>query len=149
MVSRQVLPLWTGARSIARAFEWRGVTLKFPSLSRSGVRGDDGMIVFAMPRAQVRVNDWGCSCPLWLPSDAALRDIERPSGLERLQHCRLAIRHGAAEGFLLDGHDAPVTPSEALALRVVKVGDEYWATWGAAARVQVSEAPQEARRAYA
>ena len=53
------LPMWNGALSIARAFEWLGVTLKFPSLSRSGVRGDDGMIVFAMSKAQVRVNDWG------------------------------------------------------------------------------------------
>ena len=49
MASCQVLQMWTGALSIARAFEGLGVTLKFPSLSRSGVRGDDGMIVFAMP----------------------------------------------------------------------------------------------------
>lgn len=150
MVSRQILPLWTGARSIARAFEWRGVTLKFPSLSRSGVRSDDGMIVFAMPKAQVRVNAWGCSCPLWIPSDAGVRqDMERPSGLERLQHCRLAVRHGAAEGFLLDGHDAPVTPSEALTLRVIKTGEEYWATWDATARAQVSEKPEKNSRMHA
>ena len=150
MASSRRLPMWTGALSIARAFERRGVTLKFPTLSRSGVRGDDGMIVFAMPRAQVRVNDWGCSCPLWVPADAgARRELDRPSGLERLQHCRLAMRHGLAEGFLLDADDAPETPSEALALRVIKAGDEYWAIWGATARARVAEEPQKIRRAYA
>jgi hypothetical protein len=146
----QVLPIRSGAHSIARAFEHHGVALRFPAFSRSGVRGDDGMVVFAMPRAQVRVDDWGCSCPLWVPSDAGVRrEANRPSGLERLQHCRLAVRHGLAEGFLLDGHDAPATPSEALALRVVKAGEEYWATWGAAARAQVSEEPEKSFRAYA
>ena len=146
----QVLPMRRSAPSIARAFEWRGVTLKFPSLSRSGVRSDDGMVVFAMPRAQVRVNDWGCSCPLWLPSDADLgRGTDGSSGLERLQHCRLAVRHGEAEGFLLDGDVAPATLSEALALRVVKAGAEYWAMWGAVARAQVCEQPEKSFRAYA
>jgi hypothetical protein len=150
MASCQILQMWTGALSIARAFTWLGVTLKFPTLSRSGVRGDDGMVVFAMPRARVRVNDWGCSCPLWIPSDAgAGREMERPSGLERLQHCRLAVRHGVAEGFLIDADGAPLTRSEALALQVVKTGGEYWATWGATARAQLSEAPQESLRAYA
>jgi len=149
MASGQVLHLWTGALSIAQAFNWRGVNLKFPTLSRSGVRGEDGMVVFAMPRARVRVNDWGCSCPLWLPSDAgARREMERPSGLERLQHCRLAVRHGVAEGFLLDADNAPMTPSEALALQVVKAGEEYWATWGSVARARLSEARQEGFRAY-
>jgi len=150
MVSFQLLPRWMGARSLARAFEGRGVALKFPSLSRSGVRGDDGMVVFAMPKARVRVNDWGCSCPLWLPTDAgARREADRPGGLERLQHCRLAVAQGAAEGFLLDADDAPMTPSEALVLRVVKSGGEYWATWGAAVRAQLSERPQNSFHAYA
>jgi hypothetical protein len=150
MASSRVLPMWNGALSIARAFEWRGVTLKFPSLSRSGVRSDDGMIVFAMPRAQVRVNDWGCSCPLWVPAHAgARRELGRPSGLERLQHCRLAAGHGVAEGFLLDGDDAPMAPAEALALRVVKTGEEYWATWDATARVRVAEEPEKNSRLHA
>lgn len=150
MNSCQVLPMWKSAPSMARAFEWRGVTLKFPALSRSGVRGEDGMVVFAMPKARVRVDDWGCSCPLWLPSDAGLaRGMDDASGLERLQHCRLAIRHGEAEGFLLDGNVAPTKLSEALALRVVKAGAEYWATWGAVARAQVCEQPEKSFRAYA
>ena len=146
----QVLSMCRGAVSIARAFEWRGVTLKFPALSRSGVRSEDGMVVFAMPKARVRVNDWGCSCLLWVPSDAdAGRKTDFESGLERLQHCRLAIRHGVAEGFLLDGDVAPATESEALALHVVKAGGEYWATWGAVARAQICEAPEKSFRAYA
>jgi hypothetical protein len=146
----KVLSILKSAPSVARAFAWRGVTLKFPAISRSGVRGDDGMVVFAMPRTRVRVNDWGCSCPLWLPSDADLGGGEDDAGgLERLQHCRLAIRHGEAEGFLLDGNVASATQSEALALRVVKTGKEYWATWGSVARVQLFEAPQISFRAYA
>ena len=148
MISFQVLPLWTGSRSLARAFEWRGVTLKFPSFSRSGVRGDDGMVVFAMAKALVRVNDWGCSCPLWFPAGAH-RATGRPSGLERLQHCRLAVAHGAAEGFLLNANDAPATASEVLSLQVVKAGNEYWATWGAAVRAHLSEQPHNSFRAYA
>jgi hypothetical protein len=151
MAFSQVLSILKSAPSIARAFAWRGVTLRFPALSRSGVRGDDGMVVFAIPRARVHVNDWGCSCPLWLPSDAGPgRGEDDAGGLERLQHCRLAIRHGEAEGFLLDGNVAPATQSEALALRVVKAGKEYWATWGSVARVQVFEEPEKRSfRAYA
>ncbi len=146
----QILSMWRSAQSIARAFEWRGVTLKFPALSRSGVRSEDGMVVFAMPKARVRVNDWGCSCPLWIPADADVgRGTDGAGGLERLQHCRLAIRHGVAEGFLLDGNVAPATESEALALRVVKAGGEYWATWGTVARAQISEEPEKSLRAYA
>ena len=64
-MASQVLPMWNGALSRARAFEWHGVTLKFPARSRSGVRADDGMVVFALPAAQVRLDDWGCSCLLW------------------------------------------------------------------------------------
>jgi hypothetical protein len=146
----QVLSMWRSGPTIARAFEWRGVTLRFPALSRSGVRSEDGMVVFAMPKARVRVNDWGCSCPLWIPSDAdAGRQTDGASALERLQHCRLAIRHGEAEGFLLDGDVAPAAQSEALALRVVKAGAEYWATWGTVARARISEAPEKSFRAYA
>ena len=146
----QVLPMRRSALTIARAFEWRGVTLKFPALSRSGVRSEDGMVVFAMPRARVRVNDWGCSCPLWIPADAGVgRGSDGASDLERLQHCRLAIRHGVAEGFLLDGNVAPASESEALALRVVKAGGEYWATWGAVARARVCEEQEKSFRAYA
>ena len=150
MASSRRLPMWTGALSIARAFERRGVTLKFPTLSRSGVSSDDGMVVFAMSKAQVRVNDWGCSCPLWVPADAgASGEIDRPSGIERLQHCRLAAGHGVAEGFLLDADDAPMAQGEALALRVVKTGGEYWATWGATARARLPEEPQKNSRMHA
>ena len=148
MADCQVLPMWRGAISIARAFEWRGVTLKFPAFSRSGVRSEDGAVVFAMARAQVRVDVWGCSCPLWVPAAAGGgREMDLASRFERLKHCRLALHHGVAEGFLLDGDDARATSSEVLALRVVKVGEEYWATWGAVARARLSEDDPMAERA--
>jgi hypothetical protein len=148
MAECQVLPMWRDAISIARAFEGRGVTLKFPAFSRSGVRGKDGAVVFAMARAQVRVNDWGCSCPLWVPTAAGVgRGMDRASRFERLKHCRLAVHRGAAEGFLVDGDDAPATSSEVLALRVVKVSEEYWATWGAVAPARLSEDEPMAERA--
>lgn len=140
MASCRVLPMRNDALLIARAFKWRGVNLAHPTRSRSGLRDGDGVVVFAMPQSRVRVNDWGCSCPLWLPSDASAgRDVDVAINRERLQHCRLAVRHGVAEGFLLDGHDVPAAPGEVLSLNVVKVGAEYWATWGGVARVRLSE----------
>jgi hypothetical protein len=128
----------SGALLTARAFEWRGVTLRYPARSRSGQRDEDGAVVFAMPQARVRVNDWGCSCPLWLPSSArAGQEFDAAIGRERLEHCKLAVRLGAAEGFLLDEHDVPAAPTEVLALHVTKVGAEYWATWGGVARARL------------
>lgn len=138
--SCQVLPIPNGALLIARAFEWRGVILAHPARSRSGLRDGDGAVVFAMPQSRVRVNDWGCSCPLWLPSDAgAGREMDAAISRERLQHCKLAVRLGMAEGFLLDAHDVPAAPTEVLSLHVTKVGAEYWATWGGVARARLSE----------
>lgn len=96
--------------------------------SRSAVRDEDGVVVFAMPAALVRVDDCGFSCLLWRPAS---------SDLERLRHCRLAVLNGMAEGFLLYG-DAPKSRQrEMLSLRVLKLGKEYWARWGDMARVAV------------
>lgn len=133
--SCQVLPMRSGAFLTARAFEWRGVTLSYPARSRSGLRDADGVVVFAMPRCRVRVNDWGCSCLLWLPSDTGHgEELAGAIGRERLRHCRLAVRLGMAEGFLLDAHGVPAAPTEVLSLRVMRAGAEYWATWGGVAR---------------
>jgi hypothetical protein len=60
-----ILPTSEGALSRADAFQRHGVMLKLPALSRSGVRGDDGMVLFAMEGTEVRVDDWGCSRLLW------------------------------------------------------------------------------------
>ena len=96
----QVLPMLTRAR----AFSSRGVLLSLRGRSRSGVRDDDGMVVFAMPAAAVRIDERGCLCPLWLPADHAGEDEQdRELSEELLEHCRLAVHHGLAEGFLLYG----------------------------------------------
>lgn len=98
--------------------------------SRSAVRDDDGVVVFAMPAALVRVDDWGFSCLLWAPASL---------DLERLRHCRLAMRNGMAEGFLLYGEGASAEQEGTLSLRVVKAGKEYWARWGDRARTALPQ----------
>lgn len=141
----EILPLRNAEFSRARAFYRLGVILTFPARSRSGLRGDDGVVVFAMAAAQVLSDDWGFSCLLWAPVPRIARTpVDLPTHAERLEHCRLAMRHGVAEGFLVYG-DAPAAPGdEALALRIVRAGKEYWAKWGSAAR-----AVPPARSAYA
>ncbi len=120
MASR-ILQLCNNAALRARAFERHGVLLKYPALSRSGVRDHDGMVVFAIAADHVRTDDWGCSSLLWRP---LTRDDEA------LQHCRLAVRRGVAEGFLLYADPASENGQGMLSLRVVKTGSEYWARWG-------------------
>jgi hypothetical protein len=93
------------------------------------------MVVFARPARAVRIDECGCLCPLWLPAERAGEEgVDRAIREEMLEHCRLAVHHGLAEGFLLYG-DASLArrASERHALRVVKTGTEYWAKWGAAA----------------
>jgi hypothetical protein len=131
----QILPMLTRAR----AFYSQGVLLSLPARSRSGVRNDDGMVVFAMAAMAVHVDEWGCTCPLWLPAHSAEEegvDRDRAVSEELLEHCRIAMRQGLAEGFLLYGDAALARASEVLALRVVKAGKEYWAKWGAVARAE-------------
>ena len=124
-----------GAALRARFFQSHGVTLESPLRSRSGVREVDGMVVFAMPVERVGVDAWGCSCLLWAGCNRSLGEAHR---VETLRHCRLAVQHGVAEGFLLDKDQAPIERPELLGLRVVKVGAEYWARWGNAARAETS-----------
>jgi hypothetical protein len=126
-----ILPMSNGACSRARFFHSHGVTLESQARSRSGVREDDGTVVFALPVAQVRVDAWGCSCLLW--ADRGLNDAV---SVETLRHCKLALRHGVAEGFLLGRDHAALEPQELLAVRVIKAGREYWAKWGRAARAE-------------
>src|SRR5216110_3571114 len=121
-----ILTLSRSAVSISKAFEAEGVALEFPARSRSGIRGSDGMVIFAMSAMEVRTTDWGSSCPLWLPG----------SGAERLAHCRLALQFGVAEGFVLDRSDNPPAEFDLLTLVVVRTGEEYWARWGTVARSQ-------------
>ena len=124
MASR-ILQLCNGAAARARAFERYGVNVTYPALSRSGVREHDGMVVFAIEAVEVRSDDWGCSSLLWRPLS--------PDD-DALQHCRLAIQRGSAEGFLVYTDGISEQGGGILALRVVKSGGEYWARWGRGAR---------------
>ena len=115
-----------------RTFAAQDVGLKYPSRSWSGVRAADGTVVFAIRARDVQVDDLGCSSLLWSPSAAAWMD---PASMqERLEHCRLAVHQGGAEGFLVRG--AGVEPSELIALAVEKAGEEYWAQWGSVTRTE-------------
>ena len=127
-----IVPIKNGADLRARFFHSHGVALESASRSRSGVREHDGVVVFAMLSERVNVDAWGCSCLLWAASSRLL-------SVETLRHCRLAVQHGLAEGFLLDRDQAPIEGPELIALRVVKVGAEYWARWGNAARAARSQ----------
>ena len=126
-MASQILPMCNGAASRARYFQRQGVTLTFPAQSRSGVRDHDGTIVFAMAAADVLSDDWGYSCLLWRPG------ARGPGEHEMLEHCRLAVYRGVAEGFLLYADDANHDEGT-LSLRIVRAGAEYWARWGRGAR---------------
>lgn len=142
-----ILPMWNSALSRARAFESHGVALAYPARSRSGVRHADGMVVFAIAAALVRHEHWGFSCMLWAPAPpAAAAAVDSASHAETLDHCRLAMRHGVAEGLLV--YDAELAPIgvDVVTLRVVKAGKEYWGKWGFAPRAQLPEQCLVARR---
>lgn len=120
------------------AFGAQGVTLKYPLHSWSGLRGDDGVVVVAIRATDVRVDDYGSSCLLWSPAIDPNGGMERASHLERFEHCSLAVRHGTAEALLAYGKDAAFAADEVIALRVVRIGNQYWAKWGSVARAEDS-----------
>ena len=125
--------------SRAIAFAAQGVALKHPWHSWSGVRGGDGAVVIAMRSTDVQVDGSGSRCLLWAPATAPDADFEWTSHQERLEHCALATRRGAAEGLVSYGRENVFNPDEILAVRVVKVGKQYWAKWGAVARARRSK----------
>ena len=144
MVPPVILSMPNSAATRARYFQSHGVMLESPARSRSGIRSDDGVVVFGLPVARVRVDAWGCSCLLWSRKDALLDHV---GTLETLRHCRLAMRQGVAEGFLLGTDDAPVERRQLLALRVAKAGAEYWAKWGCVTRAELARLPGRAQSA--
>jgi hypothetical protein len=128
----------------SRAFQAQGVWLRDARTSWSGVRKEDGAIVFGLWAGAVDSGDGGCACLLWKPND----DGERPwsdsaAGRERLEHCVAALRRGGGEGLLVHGEAAPgllpedrarsitgIAPDKVVKFRVEKRGEEYWAVWG-------------------
>ena len=124
-----------GRVSLEHAFTAQGVTLNDPR-SWSGIRWDDGGVVIAVRRADVRSTVDGFSCLLWSPLAERRRDSgDEPRMEERLAHCRLAAFAGTADGLLVDGPAEQVQPGAPVAMQVEKRQYSYWATWGFAARV--------------
>lgn len=131
------------------AFEMHGVQLNAGMSSWGGVRSSDGMVVLSLWADDVRPEQGGCSCLLWAPNDAGARPwSDSAAGKERLQHCKLALERGRAEGFLVHGvcregflpeerastiHGAD--PHTRIAFHVVMRGKAYWAVWGGKASV--------------
>jgi hypothetical protein len=132
------LPAPTVARTLSRldAFKAHGVALRYPTRSWSGVRWEDGVVVIAIREADIQVQEEALSCLLWVPViEGATSWSDSPSKQERLEHCRLAVLHGGADGLIVCGEAARVKADALLSLRVEKRCDRYWATWGPTARV--------------
>ena len=137
--------------SITQAFRAQGVALKYPIRSRSGIRSDDGAVVIAIDEIDVRVSAEGFRCRLWAPgAEAGTCATDWPSMKERLEHCRLAARHGGADGLLIKAGSL-IEPGVVLTLYVERRGVEYWASWGSTARSEhaVFYSPFESQRACA
>lgn len=135
--------------SRVQAFAEQGVTLTYPSRSWSGVRYDDGAVVIAIREGEVQAGFDGFQCLLWSPViEGATQWVDRPIKQERLQHCRLALIHGGADGLIVGGSSADVDRNRVLMLRVEKRGSEYWAFWGSIASAPGID-PADARPGFA
>ena len=130
--------------SRSKAFELRGVFLQDPGWSRGGVRKADGMVVVTVWAGDISAAEGGCSYRLWAPNvKGACAWSDTPGGKERLEHCRLALERGEAEGLLVHGARMAgtlpddkaesidgVDPEVVVRMRVEMRGKEYWGTWG-------------------
>jgi hypothetical protein len=127
-----------------KAFEMHGVLLQNARWSWGGVRRADGAVVMTLWADDVQSSDGGCSYLLWAPNINGSRPwSDKPGGKERLEHCRIAMTRGGAEGLLVYGERLEGTlpedkassvrgtdPKVLLRFRVTQRGDEFWATWG-------------------
>jgi len=125
----------------ARAFEMHGVSASSRAWSCGGLR-KDGAVMLALAAEEVREVGGARSYLLWAPNVAGSRPwSDTPGGRERLEHCRIALERGAAEGLLMYGkRTAGAAPKDdgargrqadaatVLSLRVEKRGEEYWAS---------------------
>lgn len=126
--------------SRGKAFEMNAVSLRNRVWSRGGIR-TDGAVLMTVRAEEVQEAEGANSCLLWAPNVADSRPwSDSPGGQERLEHCRIALERGAAEGLLTYGKrraqpedkssKADLVDAETvLNLRVEKRGDEYWASW--------------------
>ena len=129
------------------AFRMRGVHLNAGMSSWGGVRQSDGLVVLSLWADDVRSEEGGCRCLLWAPNTRSSRPwSDMPAGKERLEHCKLAMQKGEAEGFLVHGvrlngflpeeralSVEGADPAVVVRFKVVQRGSEYWALWGSVA----------------
>lgn len=127
-----------------KAFEARGVMLNDVRTSWSGVRKSDGAVVISLWADAVGSAEGACSYLLWAPNVSGSRPwSDQPGGKERLEHCKLVLNGGRAEGVLVYGERLEgylpedrarsvhgVDPEVVLQLEVERRGEEYWAVWG-------------------
>jgi hypothetical protein len=134
--------------SRGKAFEMHGVSLRHRVWSRGGIR-PDGTVFMAVSAEEIQKANSESSCLLWGPNvDDSRPWADTPGGQERLEHCRIALERGAAEGLLAytkravgaapeekaAGADR-LDPKHVLNLHIEKRGEEYWATWAPETRV--------------
>jgi hypothetical protein len=144
--SGAVLPKKGRDKLVSRtnAFAAMGIWLHDPRTSWSGIRKADGMVVMALWRAAVQASDGGCACLLWSPNRQGVRPwSDSEAGRERLEHCKLALQRGAAQGLLVHGEPLEgrlpedrarsvfgIDTRTVVSLRVELRGGEYWGIWG-------------------
>jgi len=131
-----------------KALATHGVSVRSRVWSRGGVR-NDGAVMLVVAADGVQKVDGAHSYLLWAPNVEDSRPwSDTPGGRERLEHCRIALERGAAEGLLTYGKRAAgaapkdngasadrVDAETVLSFRVEKRGEEYWATCAAPRRV--------------
>ena len=138
----------SGLVARGKAFDRHGVIVRHRVWSRGGMR-QDGAVVLAVAAEAVQKTQGADHYLLWAPNiDDACSWSDSPGGQERLEHCRIALKRGAAEGLLMYGkREAGAPPCDCgasagrvdadnvLSLRVEKRGEEYWAICTAPRRV--------------
>ncbi len=129
--------------SRTKAFEMRGVKLRNTRWSWGGIRESDGAVVFTVWASDVETEGEIHRYMLFGPNRGGDRPwSDTAGGKERLEHCRLALERGEAEGLLIYGErrggDVPLEeasrvtgadPHTILRFEVNRKGDEYWAVW--------------------
>lgn len=85
--------------SRSKAFAMRGVKLRNPRWSWGGIRESDGAVVFTIWNGDIQKDGDTCRYMLWGPNRGGNQPwSDSPGGKERLEHCRIALSKGEAEG---------------------------------------------------
>jgi len=132
----------TTTLSRAEALRAHGAAPTNPSASWSGIRNDDGMVLFVLCAEDIRTDSAGTRCLLWSPGGG-----DSPERRERLEHCLRAVEHGQAEALLASARGMCVDPRLVLGVRVERHRGEYWAKWGSAGRMVMPPAYDALERA--